>query len=393
MNLLPVPDALAAMRRALKPIGEHERVALDSADGRVLARSVLAERDQPPFPASAMDGYAVRAADLPGRLRCVGEAAAGRPFEGRIISGECCRIFTGAVVPEGADSVLIQENAVADGGFVTADEPLAPGRFVRPAALDYAAGDTLVAAGERLDPVRLSLCAAAGLPEIDAVRRPRVGVLMSGDELARPGDVLPPAGIHASNGYGVAAMARRFGADAFDLGIAADSMESLAEALASADEGEADIVVTLGGASVGDHDLVAPALRAHGVELEFMKLAMRPGKPVMFGTRGRTAYLGLPGNPVSSLVGARVLLVALIERLLGMAESDSHTTAVLAVDLPANGDRRHYMRARTGPDGVRPFENQDSSLLATLARADALLVREPNEPPRRAGKVVPVIRL
>ena len=389
MSLLPVAEALALMLDRARPLDEDETVPLDAAAGRILAVDLVATQDQPPFPASAMDGYAVRAADLPGALALVGTSAAGSAFAGRVGPGECVRIFTGAIVPDGADSVLIQEDARAEDGRISGQGSLEPGRYVRPQGLDYAKAETLLAAGHVMTPAALALAASTGLAGITVRRRPRVAIVMTGDELVEPGSERAEGEIYASNGTGVAAIVERAGGEALPRGIAPDALDALVAAL---DVPEADIVVTLGGASVGDHDLVRPALERLGVEMAFMKLAMRPGKPVMFGTKGRQLFLGLPGNPVSSLVGAEVLLVPLVRSLLGRKPDDLTTREKLAMDLPANGPRQHYMRASLTPDGVVPFANQDSSLLATLARADVLLVREAGEGPRKAGESVPIMR-
>ena len=378
------------MLRDVEPT-DAERVPLAEAGERTLASDLHATRTQPPFRASAMDGYAVRAGDLPGRLAVVGESAAGRRHEGAIGAGECVRIFTGGVVPDGADAVLIQENARRSGDAVETTATLEPGTYVRPDGLDFREGDRLLRAGRVLDPAAVSLAAAGGHGALSVRRRPRVAIIANGDELVPAGTQPGPDGIVASNGYGVAALVRRAGGEPADLGIAPDDGGRIAALLRRADEMAADVVVTLGGASVGDHDLVGAALRAHGVDLAFMKLAMRPGKPVMFGRRGATAYLGLPGNPVSGLVGAQILLLPILRRLLGQGPETQLLDARLGVDLPPNGDREHYMRARRTENGVVPFENQDSSLLSVLAQSDVLLVRPAGEGARRAGETVRIV--
>ena len=392
MSLMPVDHAMRTMRDSVEPIAQTEALPLLEARGRVLAEVIVAERDQPPFDASAMDGYAVRAADLPGSMRRIGEAAAGRRFPGTVGPSQCCRIFTGAPLPEGADAVLIQEDASVAGDTVSTGETLAPGRYVRPAGLDYRAGSTLLSPGRRLGPTEIALVASVGRPEVRVVRRPRVAIVMSGDELVEPGGTPGPDAIFASNGSGVAVMVAEHGGEPLDFGIAADCDAALDALFDRVETAKPDVVVTLGGASVGDHDLVGSALERRGVDMRFLKLAMRPGKPVMFGIRGPVAYLGLPGNPVSSLVGARILLVPLLDRLLGAACIATTETAILAEPLERNGPRRHYMRAELKGGRVAPFPDQDSSLLSVLARTDVLVVRDPYDPPRSSGESVRIMR-
>ena len=390
MSLLAVDEALGLIRGAVTPTELVETVPLVQAAHRTLAEPIRAPRDQPPFAASAMDGYGVRAADLPGSLRLVGESAAGRPFKGRVGPGECCRIFTGAPVPDGVDAVLIQENADVDADVVRSKETIAPGRYVRAAGLDYRSGATLLDAGALIDADKLALIASTGAAQVKVRVRPKVAVIMSGDELRLPGDTLSSGDIYASNGVGVSQLIADAGGEPVDCGIVRDDRARILDLLGTL---QTEIVVTLGGASVGDHDLIAPCLREHGVDLRFWKLAMRPGKPILFGTRGKQLFLGLPGNPVSSLVGARILLRPLVHAVLRRSVEDGRQFRPLAVDLPANGDREHYMRARTTTAGIEPLENQDSSLLAALAGADVLLVRERNEGPRKAGELVPIVPL
>lgn len=394
-DLLPVADALASMTGDVEPIAEVEEVDLHEAASRILTRDLVARRTQPPFPASAMDGYAVRAADLPGSLRVIGEAAAGRGFDGRVGAGECVRIFTGAPVPDGSDTIAIQENAeVLPGGTVRFAEGEDRGRFVRPVGLDFEHGVVLLQRDRMLDAGAVSLAAAMGYPTLPVRRRPRVALIANGNELVRPGEPTGPHAIVASNTYGVAAIVRAAGAVPLDLGIVPDDRRAIADALRRADE--ADIVVTLGGASVGDHDLVGEALRRHGVAMRFLKLAMKPGKPVMFGARtadGRTVrYLGLPGNPVSSLVGARVLLRPVLRAMLGQPFAERPVTATLAAPLPPSGDRQTYLRAVLDEsNAVRAHETQDSSQLSVLAASNALLVRPAHRPAAKTGDFVEVL--
>lgn len=403
-NLLSVADARARMLREASPT-EVTDVSLAAALGMVAARDLTAHRTQPPFPSSAMDGYAVRAADLsklPCRLSVIGQSAAGHGFTGAVGPGEAVRIFTGAPVPQGADTIVIQENTVlTESGSVQVNETARIGLFVRPAGLDFSKGETLICAGTVLDPVTLSLAAAMNHAKIPVRRPPRVSVIASGDELVMPGGDPGPDQIVSSNNFGVAAIASNTGGDATSLGIAADTMAALEEKLSQTACSEADIVVTLGGASVGDHDLVRPALEKRGIELAFWKIAMRPGKPLMFGTNqvdGRTiCYLGLPGNPISSLVCAHIFLVPLIKKMLGLDPETLSLPATLAVDVGPGGQREEYMRAvsvnTNGERRVTPFENQDSSLLSVMAKANCLLLRPIGAAKARAGDACHILPL
>ena len=401
-GLLPVKDALSLILSGVMPIEDREVVDLQNAGRRVLADDLTALRTQPPFPASAMDGYAVR---HPGRdgaasFRLIGEAAAGHPFAGTVGSGECVRIFTGAPVPPGADTVLIQENANAQGTTIAFEMVGEPGRFVRPEGLDFRERDTLLTAGSVLTAACVSLCAAMGRSEVPVTRRPSVAVLANGDELRLPGEATRVGQIVASNSFGVAQIAREAGAEAIDLGIARDDVDDLAHRLAGGVDQGSDVIVTLGGASVGDHDLVALAFERLGVRPDFLKLAMRPGKPVMFGRSPRAAFLGLPGNPVSSLVGAHVFLRPLLYALAGRPHSASPREGVLARDLNANDEREEYARAtlewKDGRWVVDPFPTQDSSMLQLMARSHALLIRSAHAPKARAGdpcSFLPIVAL
>lgn len=403
MALTPVADALAGILAGASPIREQETVPLDRAEGRTLAADVAALRTQPPFPASAMDGFAVRAADIatvPARLALIGTSAAGHAFTGTVGPGQCVRIFTGAPVPAGADAILIQENARAEGNMVEALSPVTAGRFVRQAGLDFREGEVLLRAGRRLGPSAVALAAAMGHATLPVVRRPRVAILATGDELVRPGEPTGPDQIVASNTYAVAAIAERAGAEALDLGIARDDLPALTAAIDAARDAGADVLVTLGGASVGDHDLVQRALAARGWELGFWRIAMRPGKPLMHGRLGAMTVLGLPGNPVSSIVCSLIFLVPLVRALSGDPDAGAVATqpARLGVDLPANDERQDYLRARlsAGEDGTlvaTPFPRQDSSMLRLMAEAEALVVRAPHAPAARAGDPCRIIRL
>ena len=384
------------------PLGV-ERIPLAECRGRTLAADIAALRTQPPFPASAMDGYAVRAADIaqvPAMLKVIGESAAGRRFAGDVKAGESVRIFTGAPVPEGADTILIQENTKADGATVTALESETLGRYVRRAGLDFSVGDVLLKKGQRLGPSELALAAAMNHPALPVTRRPRVALLATGDELVRPGEEIGPDQIVASNTFAVRAYAENAGADVIDLGIAGDNFSAIEAAIRSARAYGADVLVTLGGASVGDHDLVQTALAREGMELGFWRIAMRPGKPLMHGQIGDMRILGLPGNPVSAIVCGLLFLVPLVRALLGdsHAGDDRTEVAVLASDLPENDNRQDYLRARiTGQkDGhplVESFTRQDSSMLRILSEAQCLIVREAHAPAAKAGDMCRVLRV
>ncbi|TKT79386.1 gephyrin-like molybdotransferase Glp [Aquamicrobium sp. LC103] len=399
-GLLPVDEALSRLLEGASPL-PAEAVAIADAGGRVLAEDVKALRTQPPFDASAMDGYAVRADDIsrvPARLAMIGESVAGRRFHGVVGEGEAVRIFTGAPVPEGADTVLLQEDARSiEEGVVETLEATRCGRNIRRAGLDFQIGETLLEAGRTLDPIALSLAAAANHPRLSVVRKPLVAILATGDELVPPGVEPGPDQIVASNVFGVAAIARSAGADVLDLGIAPDREEAIAATVGEALSAKADVVVTLGGASVGDHDLVRGVLTGLGMELSFWKIAMRPGKPLMSGRIGGHRVLGLPGNPVSSLVCAHLFLKPLVARLGGLAAEADIRDAVLSLPMKANDHRQDYVRAHVEPrDGklvATPFSQQDSSMLKTMASANALIVRAPQAEAANAGDSCRVLLL
>ena len=401
MALMPVPDALAAILSGSNALPE-EMVALDLAHRRVLARDLAALRTQPPQAMSAMDGYAVRAADAGqagARLKVIGEIAAGRPFDRVVGPGEAARIFTGGVVPDGADAVIIQEDTAVEGNDIVITEATSPGRHIRRAGVDFRQGDVLLRAGSRLTDRDLSLAAAMNYPRLPVHRRPKVALLATGDELVMPGETPGPGQIVYSNGYALRALARAEGADVIDLGIAADTLAATTSGIRRARDAGADVLITTGGASVGDHDLVKSALDAEGVAMAFWRIAMRPGKPLMHGRLGAMRVIGLPGNPVSSYVCAFLFLVPLIRKLCGRT-SIHHTTesALLGHDLAANDQRQDYLRARllTRDDGAviaTPVTQQDSSLLGNLAAAQALLVRLPFAPAAKAGSSCDILRL
>ena len=397
--MLSVREAQARVLDGFRPL-PSEWLPLAKALGRVLAESLRARRDQPPAPVSAMDGYAVRAADLeePGRpLEVIGQAPAGHPFPRPLAPGQAVRIFTGGVMPEGADAVAIQENAERDGPLVRFTRGVQVGEFVRPAGLDFPAGWTGLEAGTVLGPRELGLAAVMGHAFLPVRRRPRVGILATGDELRWPGESPGPGEIVSSNSTALAAMVTLWGGDPVDLGISRDEPAALAASLAQV-EG-LDVLVTSGGASVGDHDLVQDALGVRGLSLTFWKIAMRPGKPLIFGRLGTTPVLGLPGNPVSSAVCAILFLRGGLRHTLGLDPALPREPAVLARDLPENDTREDYLRARyAGDPDARPRRveaagRQDSSMFATFAKAEALLVRPPHDPAKGAGDTVEIIDL
>ncbi len=401
MALMPVADALSAILAGAEALPE-ETIALDAAYHRVLARDLAALRTQPPQAMSAMDGYAVRSADasrVGAQFRVIGEIAAGRPFDRSVGSGEAVRIFTGGVIPDGADAIVIQEDTRVDGTVITITEATGKGRHIRPAGVDFNKGDVLLKAGSRLTDRDLSLAAGMNYPELAVHRRPRVAVLATGDELVMPGSEPGPGQIVYSNGYALRALARAEGAETVDLGIAGDTVEATTRGIRRARDGGADILITTGGASVGDHDLVKPSLEAEGVDMAFWRIAMRPGKPMMHGRLGGIRVIGLPGNPVSSYVCAFLFLVPLIRALSGRtAIHHVRETALLGRDVNANDQREDYLRARLGAraDGAliaTPVNHQDSSLLGNLAAARALLIRAPFAPAAAAGSACAFLRL
>ena len=401
MALMPVAEALARVLAEAEPL-PAEPAPLTEACGRVLAADVTALRTQPPADVSAMDGYAVRAADVakvPVDLKLVGEVAAGHPFEGTVGVGEAARIFTGGVLPPGADTIVIQENAERVGDTVVVAASSGKGKHVRTKGLDFQRGAALLAKGRRLTDRDLALAAAMNHPTVPVHRRPKVAVLATGDELVMPG-VTPGFGeIVYSNGYATMALARREGCEVADLGIVPDRLPETVAAVRRARDVGADILVTSGGASVGDYDLVQEALAAEGLALSFWKVALRPGRPMMHGRLGAMHVLGLPGNPVSSYVCAVLFLVPLLRRLAGRPDvATSIDAARLGCDLPSNDERADYLRATLalGPDGVpvaTPAPVQDSSMLTKLARADCLLIREPHAPAAKAGEPCSIISL
>ena len=399
MSLMPVAEALQRVLADAKALPE-EMVPLADALGRVLTADVSALRTQPPAAVSAMDGYAVRASDVahsPVTLKLKGEVAAGHPFEGTVGAGEAVRIFTGGVMPKGSDTVVIQELATSDGKTVAIQKPATKGRNVRAEGIDFAKGQFLLRKGTRLSDRDLMLAAAMNYPRLSVHRQPKVAVLGTGDELVPPGSELVPGQIVYSNGFALTALTQNEGAAVFNLGIARDRIDDITAGVRQARELGADVLVTTGGASVGDHDLVQRALASEGLDLSFWRVALRPGRPMMHGRLGGMQVLGLPGNPVSSYVCAYLFLVPLIRRLAGRHSEHIPVRARLGRDLPANDERADYLRATLehGPEGpvATPLPDQDSSLMAPLAEAGCLVIREPHAPAARAGSDCVILKL
>ena len=399
MPLMPVAEALQRVLADAQAL-PAEDVPLHEALGRVLARDVTALRTQPPAALSAMDGYAVRSADVangPKTLALIGEVAAGHPFDGTVGPGQAARIFTGGVMPDGADTVVVQELATRDGNTVTTLKATAKARNVRAQGIDFRQGDVLLRAGRRLTDRDLMLAAAMNHPTLTVHRRPKIAVLGTGDELLMPGSSLKPGEIVYSNGFALNALARNEGADVTDLGIARDRLEDIASAIRRARDSGADILLTSGGASVGDHDLVQRALTAEGLDLSFWRVALRPGRPMMHGRLGDMHVLGVPGNPVSSYVCAFLFLAPLIRKLSGRTDVERTPEAArLGRDMPANDERADYIRATltASADGpvATPLPDQDSSLMAPLAKADCLLIRPAGAPAAPAGSPCVILK-
>jgi molybdopterin molybdotransferase len=376
-----------------------EIVALANAWNRVTAEPVIARLTQPPSDVSAMDGYALRAADggLGASLTVIGAAPAGHPFDGQVGPGQIVRLFTGSVVPVGADAILLQEDATRDGDTVRVNEPVVAGRHIRRAGQDFAVGDIVIPAGRRMTARDVGLAAAANHPWLAVHRRPRVAILATGDEIAMPGEPIPAGGIVSSNSHALAALVRAGGGEPVVLPVAKDTQEAIA-AVADAMHG-IDLLVTTGGASVGDHDLVMSGLQSRGLVVDFWQIAMRPGKPLLFGRLGIVPVLGLPGNPVSALVCSTLFLLPALARMSGLpAAPPPVTRAILGAPLKANDHRADHLRATiaTGEGGApvaTPFPLQDSAMLRRLALADALILRAPHAPALPAGAEVSVIRL
>jgi molybdopterin molybdotransferase len=402
-TLLPVEEALARVLAVPRGPLRSEFVPLSRGFGRRLAAGLAARRTQPPKAVSAMDGYAVRAEDATApaaKLMIIGESAAGRGFLGKVGPHEAVRIFTGAPVPDGADTIVIQEDTRAEGDSVVIDGPAKARAYIRPAGLDFSEGDELLRAGVRLGAAELALAAAMNHGEIDVAAKPRVAILATGDELVMPGSTPGPDQIVASNPFAIAAFVEQAGGEPIDLGIATDDFAALERAIEQAEREKADVLVTLGGASVGEHDLVQSALTRRGMELGFWRIAMRPGKPLIHGHMGAMSILGLPGNPVSSIVCAMLFLVPLIRHLQGDPDAGApqDEPAILGADLAANDGRKDYLRARLARDAegrpiASPASRQDSSMLRVLADSNCLVVREPHASAARAGEGCRVLRI
>lgn len=402
-KLLSFDQALERIVAGVRFVVDGERLPLFESLNRVLAEDIPALRTQPPFRASAMDGYAVRSEDLhalPQVFRVIGESAAGRAFDGRIAAGEAVRIFTGAPVPDDADTVIIQEDVRASGASVSVEQFFPQKRHIRDAGLDFSKGQKLLTAGKQLDARRLALAAAMGADIVTVRRKPRVAILATGDELVQPGAICRPDQIFSSNSYALKGIVENAGGEAIDLGVAGDNYEALASAFAKARSFKADMLVTMGGVSVGDHDLVQPALLREGMTLDFWRVAVRPGKPLMFGHLDDMLLFGLPGNPVSAFITAILFAVPAIRAMLGAEDAGQLPveTCRLGEDLGANGDRQDHLRAILGRDTdgyltATPLALQDSSLLSVLAEANALIVRKPDAAASMSGDPCEIIRL
>lgn len=398
--MISVEDARQNILSHLTPVST-ETVSINQAVGRILAEPIIARRTQPPSDLSAMDGYAVKASDvatIPTTLTVIGESAAGHGFDGEVTAGRCVRIFTGAPLPAGADTIIIQEDTTREGDQVTITEGATKGRYVRPAGIDFKEGDAAFAPGHKISPRDLGLLAAMNSPWVTVYRKPRIALLSTGDELVRPGEPLGANQIISTNALVVAAMIEQAGGEAIDLGIAKDNEDSLRQMAGGA--AKADMLITLGGASVGDHDLVQSVLGKDGLKIDFWRIAMRPGKPLMFGDLNGTPMLGLPGNPVSSMICSYIFLIPALDILMGKAAASRPRTipAILSHEVKENDRRQDYVRARiTGEEDGLPvielFTNQDSSLLSRLSGADCLLMRPPHAPALPKGEKVEIALL
>ncbi|WP_028744502.1 gephyrin-like molybdotransferase Glp [Rhizobium mesoamericanum] len=401
MSMLPVAEAQDRLLSRAKPVRTIETVSLPEAEGRVLAADVKAKLTQPPFDASAMDGYALRRDDAPepgAELRLIGISSAGHGFEGVIGKSETVRIFTGAPVPSGADSVLLQEDTEKIEGGICTTFPVRLGQHIRPRGQDFVEGEVVLKAGTALDFSRLTVAAGMNHATLEVWRKPVVALLSTGDELLPPGSLPGPAQIIASSTFGIAALARKAGAEVLDLGIVPDDKAAISAAIERAMQAEVDVIVTLGGASVGDHDLVQATLLASGMKLDFWRIAMRPGKPLMVGSLGEVHVLGLPGNPVSSLVCGLLFLEPLIRKLASLPPVRRNATVEADATLRANDQRQDYVRATlsrssAGVLAAKPFVKQDSSMMKIFAEADCLIVRPPHAPELHAGSPCPVMLL
>ncbi|OCP00999.1 MULTISPECIES: gephyrin-like molybdotransferase Glp [unclassified Ensifer] len=402
MSLLSVEDALERILRSATPRPLAENVALHDGLGRVLSQDIPARVTHPAFDNSAMDGYAVRHQDIEtigAELTVIGQSAAGHRFKGEVAAGQTVRIFTGAPLPAGADTVIIQEDTERlPGNRIRTKFVPGKGRHIRLSGQDFTAGEAALSAGDVLDAGRLTLAAGMNHANLPVFRRPRVAILATGDELMPPGSKPGDDQIIASNSFGVAAIARDNGAEVIDLGIVGDDQQAIAAQVARAQGADVDVIVTLGGASVGDHDLVQATLLACGMTLDFWRIAMRPGKPLMVGQLGVATVLGLPGNPVSSLVCSLLFLEPLVRKLARLPERERIATARLASPLPGNDIRQDYVRARLSRDSdgnlvAHPFSRQDSSMMKVFAQSDCLIVRAPHAEEAPLGTSCDILRL
>jgi molybdopterin molybdotransferase len=395
MALMPVDEARVRILSNVKPLAP-EAVPLVQALGRVLTKPLSAKRDQPPFDASAMDGYAVRSEDNATDLAVIGTSAAGHAFNGNLKAGEAVRIFTGAPVPANADAVVIQENTTASGKSVTILQAARKGQNIRFRGLDFRKGETLLPGAIRLNARDIGLAAAMNCNIISVRKKPIVAVIATGDELVLPGGNPRADQIVSSNSNALVAMAESFGAKAINCGIVRDDLKATERAILKM--AKADVLVTTGGASVGDHDFIQKALKNTGVKIDFWKIALRPGKPFMYGRKGKQHVLGLPGNPVSAHVCARLFLKPLLDCLQGLPVDEAVTLARLGAAMPANDSRQDYVRARLeiAPDGSRtatPFNKQDSSMQRSFREAHCLIIRPPNAPAAGTGDLLPMLNL
>ena len=395
MALLPVEEARARILSNVKPL-PPEYVPLAQALGRVLAKPLNAKRDQPPFNASAMDGYAVRTEDNATELTVIGTSAAGHAFKGILKARQAIRIFTGAPVPASADAVVIRENTTTNGKIVSILQSARVGQNIRPRGLDFRKGETLLPAAICLNARDIGLAAAMNCNVVSVRKKPVVAVIATGDELVLPGKKPRADQIVSSNSNALIALAESFGAKVINGGIVRDDLKATERAILKM--AKADIIVTTGGASVGDHDFIQQALKNTGVKIDFWKIALRPGKPFMYGRKGKQQVLGLPGNPVSALVCARLFLKPLLDCLQGLPVEEEATMARLGIAMPANDSRQDYVRARIeiAPDGSRtatPYGKQDSSMQRTFRDAHCLVIRPPNTPAAGIGELVPILNL
>ncbi|VAW18400.1 Molybdopterin molybdenumtransferase [hydrothermal vent metagenome] len=398
-TMLGYEEALKRVIEHCRPVGV-ETIELGAASGRVVAEPIIARTQQPPFDGSAMDGYAVIASEVkPGTaLKLIGASQAGAGFDGQVISGTCVRIFTGAPLPKGADAVIMQEVTKAKGEMITFETEARLNQNVRPAGQDFANGEQLLASGTRLSPAALALIAAGNVPEISVYKQPTIGILATGDELVAPGQELKSGQIVASNGFALGALFAPYASEVIDLGAASDNETNLHAAMKAAIDGPSNIIISTGGASVGDHDLVLPGLKSLGLDVDFWKIAIRPGKPVIFATYEQKLWFALPGNPVSAYVVAISIVLPAIRAILGYKDPRGPIMRLpLATALPANGARRHFMRCSIETENeqtmARPIMQTDSSHLSSLAAANGLLVIKENTEEIKAGTIMPVIPL